>query len=65
MQRENWKALGQAVQLEDADWALLDKVQTHLALSDGGTSWLGETGQRDKWRFCLPAAKMAAEQEKR
>jgi len=23
-------------------------------------SWLGESGQRDKWRFCLTAARMAA-----
>lgn len=37
MQRENWKAIenSQAVSLEDADRALLDKVQTRLALSDG------------------------------
>jgi hypothetical protein len=27
-------------------------------------SWLGEFGQRDKWSFCLTAARMAAEQEK-
>jgi hypothetical protein len=26
-------------------------------------SWLGEFGQRGKWSYCLPAAKMAAEQE--
>jgi hypothetical protein len=26
-------------------------------------SWLGETGHRDKWNFCLTAAKMAGEQE--
>ena len=37
MQRENWKAIesSQVVSLEDADRALLDKVQTRLALSDG------------------------------
>jgi hypothetical protein len=37
MQQENWKAIesSQAVSLEDADRALLDKVQTRLALSDG------------------------------
>jgi hypothetical protein len=35
VQRENWKAIDQVVQLEDADRALLDKVQTRLALSDG------------------------------
>ena len=23
-------------------------------------SWLGESAQRDKWRFCLTAARMAA-----
>ena len=28
-------------------------------------SWLGKFGQRDKWSFCLTAARMAAEQEKR
>jgi hypothetical protein len=28
-------------------------------------SWLGKFGQRDKWSFCLRAARMAAEQEKR
>ena len=27
-------------------------------------SWLGEFGQRGNWSFCLPAAKMAAEQER-
>jgi hypothetical protein len=27
-------------------------------------SWLGKFGQRDKWSFCLRAARMAAEQEK-
>ena len=27
-------------------------------------SWLGKFGQRDKWRFCLTAARMAVEQEK-
>jgi hypothetical protein len=37
MQRENWKAIesSQTVSLEDADRALLDKVQAHLALGDG------------------------------
>src|SRR3954471_960180 len=28
-------------------------------------SWLGKFAQRDKWSFCLTAARMAAEQEKR
>jgi hypothetical protein len=28
-------------------------------------SWLGKFEQRDKWSFCLRAARMAAEQEKR
>jgi hypothetical protein len=28
-------------------------------------SWLEKFGQRDKWSFCLTAARMAAEQEKR
>jgi hypothetical protein len=28
-------------------------------------SRLGKFGQRDKWSFCLTAARMAAEQEKR
>jgi hypothetical protein len=27
-------------------------------------SWPGEFGQRGNWSFCLPAAKMAAEQER-
>ena len=27
-------------------------------------SWPGESGQRGNWSFCLPAAKMAAEQER-
>jgi hypothetical protein len=30
-----------------------------------GSGWLGKFGQRDKWSFCLTAARMAAEQEKR
>ena len=36
MQRENWKAIekSQVISLDDADRALLDKVQTRLALSD-------------------------------
>jgi hypothetical protein len=36
MQRENWKAIesSQALSLEDADRALLNKVQTRLALGD-------------------------------
>lgn len=36
MQRENWKAIegGQAVSLGDSDRALLDKVQSQLALND-------------------------------
>jgi len=29
-----------------------------------GESWPGESGQRGNWSFCLPAAKMAAEQER-
>ena len=28
-------------------------------------SWLGKFGRRAKWSFCLSAARMAAEQEKR
>jgi hypothetical protein len=28
-------------------------------------SWFGEFEQRDKWSFCLRAARMAGEQEKR
>jgi hypothetical protein len=28
-------------------------------------SWLGKFGRWDKWSFCLTAARMAAEQEKR
>jgi hypothetical protein len=37
MQRENWKAIegNHAVSLVGADRALLDKVQTRLALGDG------------------------------
>ena len=36
MEPENWKAIGQAaVQLEAADRAVLDTVQTCFALSDG------------------------------
>jgi hypothetical protein len=31
----------------------------------GGESWLGEFGQGDRWRFCLTAARMAREQERR
>ena len=31
----------------------------------GDKSWLGKFGQRDKWSFCLTAARMAAEQERR
>lgn len=36
MQRENWKVIAsnQVIQLDDADRALLDKVQTRLALGD-------------------------------
>jgi hypothetical protein len=36
MQRDNWKAIQdrQAVQLEDSDRVLLDKIQTCLALND-------------------------------
>jgi hypothetical protein len=36
VQPENWKAIerSQAVNLDDADRALLDRVQAHLALSD-------------------------------
>ncbi len=36
MQRENWKAIesSQAVSLDDLDRALLDKVQSRLALND-------------------------------
>jgi len=34
MQTEKWKAIGQAVQLGDADRAVLDKIQSHLGLSD-------------------------------
>ena len=29
----------------------------------GEERWLGKSGQRVKWSFCLKAAKMAAEQE--
>jgi hypothetical protein len=36
----------------------------HLIL-DHPESRLGKFGQRDKWSFCLTAARMAAEQEKR
>ncbi len=37
MQQENWKAIESkhAVQLDNANRTLLDKVQTRLALSDG------------------------------
>lgn len=37
MQRENWEAIrnNQVVSLEDSDRALLDKVQSRLALNDG------------------------------
>jgi len=34
MQKENWAAISKAVQLEDADRAVLDKVQVRLALND-------------------------------
>jgi hypothetical protein len=34
MEAENWKAVGQAVELEEADRTLLDKVQALLTLSD-------------------------------
>jgi hypothetical protein len=36
MQRDNWKAIQdrEAVQLEDSDRVLLDKIQTCLALND-------------------------------
>ena len=36
-----------------------------LQQAEAGKSWLGEFGQQDKWSFCLTAARMAAEQEKR
>ncbi len=29
----------------------------------GAESWLGKSEQRDKWNFCLTAAKIAANQE--
>ena len=34
MQKENWAAINKAVQLEEADRAVLDKVQARLGLSD-------------------------------
>ena len=27
-------------------------------------SWLGKSGQRDKWSFCLTTARMAGDQER-
>jgi hypothetical protein len=39
--------------------------RTSLNLKGNSESWLGKFGQRDKWSFCLTAARMAAEQEKR
>jgi hypothetical protein len=30
-----------------------------------GQSWLGKSGQRDKWSFCLTTARMAGDQERR
>jgi hypothetical protein len=32
---------------------------------DAGKRWLGKFGQVDKWSFCLTAARMAREQERR
>jgi hypothetical protein len=45
----------------------LPKVIAGVRFKDGAEvkRWLGKFGQRDKWSFCLTAARMAAEQEKR
>ena len=37
----------------------IDLVAVTL-IRPGKESWLGESGQRDKWRFCLTAARIAA-----
>ena len=48
----------------------LDELERHVAQGESQTkvraieSWSGESGQRGNWSFCLPAAKMAAEQER-
>jgi hypothetical protein len=50
-------------------WTMRDRrkpvITLRLASRTDIQSWLGKFGQRDKWSFCLTAARMAAEQEKR
>jgi hypothetical protein len=36
-----------------------------LAVALGAESWLSKFGQADEWSFCLRAARMAREQERR
>jgi hypothetical protein len=45
------------IQVTDLRFAIFDKLTA-------AESWPGESGQRGNWSFCLPAAKMAAEQER-
>jgi hypothetical protein len=47
---------------EGDDTRLADAISSNSAWYQ---SRLGKFGQRDKWSFCLTAARMAAEQEKR
>jgi transposase len=46
-------------------WASLALVvQERLGQDPHSESWLGKSGQRDKWSFCLTTARMAGDQER-
>jgi hypothetical protein len=48
----------------DAPACVVGIFLTFDELGYGIQSWLGESGQRDKWIFCLTAARIAAYQER-
>jgi hypothetical protein len=61
------KAAKGHVHIQDTPTDLLDQQPLDRANLSAQLveSRLGKFGQRDKWSFCLTAARMAAEQEKR
>ena len=40
-------------------------IDAYTRVSGRPQSWLGKFGQADEWGFCLRAARMAGEQERR
>jgi len=47
-----------------ANIAIVSQLPLAIDLSSK-ESWLGKSGQRDKWSFCLTTARMAGDQERR